>query len=440
MNLSKRSIVNFLFVLCFPAYGFGEWYSVKSPTIGFVISVLPLFFIIAFHLLDLLYKKEFEVRMNGQYFLVLFFLISASLSLYISLQKHLPETNGWQVFGKSLLIFIPIHAFIPFYLYNEKQKEIIPKLTLLSMSLLLLINVVGFYGLGMTNGTHNLEGRINFPFLGGLYTGACLLAIINLMLLFYIPKISGKPLLSISAVAYFGLNILFLLLINSRIVILIFLVVFLLFLFKAPKKVTGIYLLSLFTIPILMSMGILIYRILTLPFFVSILKRVDKVDVTTFNGRAFLWQDAIDWLFIDQRGLFWGNGYKGHYFINLLADVAKLWNEKYEYHLHLHSTVLEVAVSQGLIALIVLMLIMFLASLYYRKEYLKNGPQSEFFAITIFLLFIMQVDMFVYWDSLGFLIFSLLVANFIIKKKNMTMSKGIEIKDIQIPALMNFSF
>jgi hypothetical protein len=204
--LSKRNIVNFLFIIGFPVHGIGSFLSLKSPTVGFIIAVLPLFAILVFYAVDILYKKEFKVRLNGYYFLALIFLISSAMALYIALNKHLPETNSWQIFGKSLLIFIPLHAFIVVHLYNEDDKNIIPKLTLISLSLLLFINLVGFFVFGLENGRHSFEGRISFPFLAGLYSGASLLAIINLMLLFFFESFTKNPLRFISATAFFMMN------------------------------------------------------------------------------------------------------------------------------------------------------------------------------------------------------------------------------------------
>jgi hypothetical protein len=426
--LSKKDIVNFLFIISFPVYGLGSFISTKSPSIGFICSVLPLLGIIVFHVVDLLYKKEFRVRVNGYYFLALIYLVSSSLALIIALNKNLPDTNAWQIFGKSLLIFIPFHAFIALYIYNDGDKNIIPKLTLISLSALLFINLIGFFGLGLENQRHSLAGRLNFPFLGGVYGGASLLAIINLMLLFYSERLTDKPIRFVTVVTYFMMNSVLLFFINSRLVMMIFLLVLLLFMFRIPKKLKGLYTLSFFTLPLLMSSSIIIYKVLSLPIFASVLQRVDMVDVTTFNGRIFLWQDALDWFLTDQRGLFFGNGYKGHYFLDLITDVAKLWNEKYTHHMHMHSTVLEVVIGQGIFGLVILMILFYLTNQHYRKEYQKNSREGIFFAITVFLLFVMQVDLFVYWDNLGFVIFALLLAKVVLIKEKPTEPKGIEVQ------------
>jgi O-antigen ligase len=276
--------------------------------------------------------------------------------------------------------------------------------------------MVGFYGLGLSNEVHSIEGRVNFPFLEGFYSGACVLAILNLMIIYYMSKSWNDPVRLSYLAAYFTFNLALLFMINSRISILIFLFVALLLSFKVIEKTKGLFVGSLFTVPILLNSGLILYQILTLPFFVSILKRVDIEDVTTFNGRAFIWRNAMNWLTDDQRGIFLGNGYKGHYFLDLISDVAKLWNSdiKDYHHMHLHSSSFEILVSQGIVGFVIFMLLFYKLFTYYKRKYRNGDEQGIFFAVGVFLLFIMQVDTFVYLESSGSVIFSLLLANVVI--------------------------
>jgi O-antigen ligase len=182
-------------------------------------------------------------------------------------------------------------------------------------------------------------------------------------------------------------------------------------------RLRGLYLLSMFTIPILLSSGLVIYKILQLPGLSSVLQRVDVEDVTTFNGRAFLWRDAMDWLVADQRGIFFGNGHKGHYFLDLISGVAKLWNEKDVHHMHLHSTSMEILVSQGVILFLLFAFLFYKIYTYYRSSHQMDKEEGAFLPVIVFLLFLMQVDNFLYVDGLGFVIFSLLVAKIAITSK-----------------------
>jgi hypothetical protein len=287
---------------------------------------------------------------------------------------------------------------------------------MISLTILLAINLMGFYLFGLTNEVHSIEGRINFPFLDGFYSGACLLAIINLLLVYYLKQYRREPLSFTTVLLYFLFNLVLFFLINSRLTILVFVLVLALLLLRMIR-LKGLFLLSMFTVPILMVSGTLIYQVLQLPGLTSILKRVDVEDVTTFNGRAFLWRDALDWLMYDQRGIILGNGYKGHYFLDLISDVAKLWNEKNVHHMHLHSTSLEILVSQGLLFFVVFAILFYQIYRYHKSMHLAHQREGAFLPVVIFLLFLLQVDGFVYLDSLGFVIFSLLVANIAIQKK-----------------------
>jgi len=412
----KRDIINFLFILSFPVYGIGNYISaVYSPSSGYFISIFIHILIIIFYLVDLLYQKNLKFRLNGLYFIMLLFILSSAASLLIGFYKGLPESTLQLSLTKSFLLIIPFQAFIVVVLYNENRDSLLG-ITFLSLSLLLLVNLIGYFGLGLSNGLHSIAGRLNFPFVDGFYSGSGLLAVINLMLLYYLQRAWKDPIKFGALSIFFLINLTMFFMINSRLAILIFTLILGLYMFQLIR-VKGLYLVSMFTIPILLGSGILIYKIFQLPGLSAMMQRVDIEDVTTFNGRAFLWQDAMEWLLIKQDGLLWGNGYKGHYFLGMIADVAKLWNEKNLHHMHLHSTSLEILVCQGLIFFIIFAFLLYSVYKYYKKAH-KNGEQEgAFFPVILFLLFILQVDTFLYMDSLGFVIFSLLMAKVAISKK-----------------------
>jgi hypothetical protein len=412
----KRDVINFLFLISFPLFGIGTYFSaIHSPSVGYIISVSPHLLILLFYLIDLLYSGEFKVRLNFNYYLMLTFLVGTIASFFIALAKGLPDATLLMTAAKSVLLIVPFHAFIIVLLYNERKGSFL-RLTLMSLSLLLVINLIGFFALGLSNGLHSIEGRLNFPFLDGFYSGASLLAIINLMLLFYLKRSWGDPLRFTFFSAYFSFNLVLFFLINSRLTIMLFVFVLALCLIGLIRM-RGLYLASMFTIPILLSSGIIIYKILQWPVFISMLKRVDVEDVTTFNGRAFLWRDAMDWLLYDQSGLLLGNGHKGHYFIDLISGVAKLWNEKNVHHMHLHSTSMEILVSQGVILFLLFAFLFYRIYMHYKSTHQLEKEEGSFLPVVVFLLFLMQVDNFLYMDGLGFVIFSLLVSKIVISKK-----------------------
>src|SRR6187402_2780905 len=90
----KRDIINFLFIISFPVYGIGTYVSaLYSPSAGYIISILPHLLIILFYFIDILYSREFEVRINMNYYLMLVFLLSSITSFFIALDKGLPEAT-----------------------------------------------------------------------------------------------------------------------------------------------------------------------------------------------------------------------------------------------------------------------------------------------------------------------------------------------------------
>ncbi|ELR68507.1 hypothetical protein C900_00341 [Fulvivirga imtechensis AK7] len=412
----KKDIINALFVASFPVFGIGSYISAsKSPSMGYLISAMPYALIVLFYLTDLIYRRELRIRVNAWYLLMALFLMSTVASLFIALGKNLPDTTRSLTLARSILILMPFQAFVVVHLYNEKERELV-RLTFISLSLLLLVNLAGYFVLGLSNYLHGIEGRVSFPFVDGIYSGACLVAVLSIMLLYYFPFARKHIGWLTGWILYFSLNLVLLFMINSRLTTLIFIVVMLLILLKAVSSVKSVYWVSVFTLPILLNTGLLIYKLLNLPVFAAILQRVDLIDVSTFNGRAFLWQDAFNWLLYDQRGLLLGNGYRGHYFLDITSNVAQLWNEQEAYHLHLHSTSLEILVSQGLVMLIIFLLLFYKALKHYRQALGGNQEMGALLAVLIFLLFIMQVDTFLYLDSLGAVIFSWLLSFMVVDK------------------------
>ena len=409
--LNKRDIINFLYVSSFPLYGLGAFVSgAFSPVAGYFVAIFAHILIIVFYLIDLVYQRNVEIRVNWFYYLFLLFQFTCVISMFVSLAKNMPSINAVGVWTKSALGLLPFQAFVIFFLYNEKHKENFVKLTFLSFSILLMINLIGFFVLGITNAIHSIEGRLNFPFLDGFYSGACLLAIMNLMLLSFIKKSFQDPIRLTYLICYFALNLVLLYYINSRLTLLIFLGVFVMFAFNLSRRFRGVFLASFFTLPLLLNIGILIYRVLSLPVFVAIMQRVNLADVTTFNGRSFIWQRAFDWMLYDQRGLLFGNGAGGQYFLHLIPDLALKFGFKREESLHLHSSVLMTIVDQGIFGFGLLLWVYYRIYAYYRTEFQKNNHEGTFFAVVMFMIFVMQVDSFGYFGTSGYVIMALLAA------------------------------
>lgn len=406
----KRDVINFLFVSAFPVFGVGTYISAAvSPTVGYITCSLPYVLMILFHLVDLVYKKEFSIRLNANYYLMLLFIISSIASLVVAYGKALPEFPLHIMLLKALFLFVPFHAFLIVSVYNDDGSRIV-RLTFTGLSILLVLNVVGYYGLGLSNLLHYIEGRLNFPFLDGIYGVAGLVAVINLMLYFYLKQSVQKPLTSFFLTTYLLINLVLFFYINSRLCILVFVFVVALLVLNVLKKFSWVFLISLFTIPIILSASLLIYEILSLPFFKTILQRVDYADIVTFHGRSYLWQTVFDWLQNDREGLLFGNGFQGHYFLDLLGGLGRMFDIKALYYVHLHSVPLEILVSQGLLTLVLFFVILYRTFSYFRRQYQINSAEGAFFPVVLFFLFIIHIDANGYMNNSAGLILALLIS------------------------------
>jgi hypothetical protein len=408
--MDKRHIINGLFILSFPVYGIGTYISASiSPSAGYIASMALHVLILVFYLIDIIYRKSFTFRLNWVYVATLTYIVTAAGSLFIGYYKGLPESNLVMISARSLLLLIPFHAFIVFILYNEHHTDELPLILIKALSALLFVNLAGYFGLGLSNAQHSIDGRLNMPFLDGFYSGASVLAILNLLIAYRIRSNKNKPLESMMLTGYFMMNLALLYFINSRLALMIFLVIFVMFVLRIIAM-RGTYLASLFFIPILLSSAYLLYQLLLLPGVSDIVQRVDIEDVTTFNGRAFLWKDGLDWLIDSREGLWVGNGYKGHYFLDLITDVAELWNTDEVFHLHMHSTSLEILICQGLISYGIFCIVWYRIFSFFREKYKDGKMEGAFLGPVLYLLFILQVDTFVYMDGLGFVLFTLLAS------------------------------
>jgi hypothetical protein len=418
--LDKRQTINFLYTLSFPVYGIGSYVAANiNGPIGHIVSVTVHMMIVLFYVIDILYKKQFDFRINGLFFLMIAFQLSCISSFVIALAKNPPFIDEIISYARSGIILLPFYAFIAVCIYNLDDPQKLVRMTFNSLSILLFLNLVGFYVFGLKNGIHSIEGRLSLPFIDGMYSGACMIAIINLMSFYYMKEAITKMDFARFwyLFAYFILNLLLLFFINSRMANLIFLFVFLLAAFNVIHRFKGLFLIGVFFVPLLLNLGYLLYEILSLPFFKVIMQRVNVKDVTTFNGRSFAWQKAIDWLLNDQTNVVFGNGHNGHYFLHLMTNIAKVWGVK-ETDTHLHSTSLSILVDQGLVGAFILLFLCLGAYTFFRKQKSLSKHMGILFAVMVFVFFVMQVDMFVYRECMGSVLLSLLIAIAAIKWKD----------------------
>ncbi|MBK6626145.1 MAG: hypothetical protein IPJ87_00190 [Flavobacteriales bacterium] len=400
--IRKRDLVDLLFLIGFAVYGFGSYIGMKQGlSKGLIVSNMPFLAIVVFYLIDAVYRQRVRYMLTGTYWLCLLYIVTLAVSMVVGLRGGIPGLNAGNVLLSILLFTVPFHAAVVVQFYHRDDDGFdFSMLLLRSLGLLILINILG-YAAGIRSFGHSFEGRANFPFIRGIYTGAHVLSVITLMMLFQLRDLSRRPVTVALVIGAILLNMAMMVSINSRLSLMIFLLLAILFLTRAIKVARGLYTISLFTMPLLLSFSLLVYQVLSLPFFQAILQRVSKEDVTTFNGRSYIWNAVAEWAWSDRTGLLFGNGYKGHYKLHLLDLVARLWGEKHAYNLHSHSTFTEVVVAQGVFGVVLLYIILWRGFKHYRREYLLRTDQAPIFAGLVYILFIWQIDIFCYGVDIG---------------------------------------
>ena len=402
MLLSKRKLINTLFLLAFPFYGIGMYMGIKaSASFGTLFAVLPFILILLIHGLDLVYRRQVRNVVTRLYWVGLLFLLTLVWSMWKAQSEGFPSLQFGNTFAFSIMFLVPFHAAIVVQIRNRDQQEFdFAHLVLKSLSILVFVNLVG-YAAGLQNAVHRIEGRINLPFLLGIYDAAHLLALINLMLLFYMKDFAGKPYRFLFLLGFYMVNMVIMMSVNSRLSFMTFLLLTALFLFKIIGKARLVFPISLFVMPLLVNFALFIYWVLTLPFMTAIVSRVDKADVTTFNNRTTVWDVGWAWLENDRTGLFFGHGYQGQYKLEGWDHIAEVFNTRNATNVHMHSTFMQTLIGQGVLGYGLLLLIMWHLVRYFRTSYLEGRQEAPLFAAVIYLLFILQIDIVCYGNDFG---------------------------------------
>jgi O-antigen ligase len=348
---------------------------------------------------------------------VLAALTSISASVFLGLHYHSPVINQANGMLLIVLFYAPFLSSVIVQVYNRDDPEFdMSWLMMRGFIAYLVVNLLGM-AVGMRNLLHFFPGRASPPFAMGIYDTAHVLSMVNLMLLFYLRDFKANPMRWFMLAGVYLVDMGLILSINSRLSFMIFLVFTVLFITQAMRALRGLFTVSLFTMPLMMSFALLIYEILSLPVFVAIMERVDKEDVTTFNGRTYIWTAIADWLRDDRRGLIFGNGYNGQYHLRLLEGVAKLWGEPGSYRLHCHSAFLEMLVDQGIVGIFLMYGVYWFGYSFYRKEYLANARMAPLYAAFVYMMFVWQIDIVGYAFYSGFCMVMLMMGPVVMKAK-----------------------
>lgn len=418
MEVNKSQIINALFVLSFPFFGVGKYLAqVGNFSIGQTISVLPLLFIILFYLIDVLEKKEIKWDLKPSYFFVLLFSIFCVLAFCVAKMEGIPGLNSTNVFTLSLFVISIIHAPVILQFYNTENTTFsVQHLLYIGLSLDIGINLLGYMA-GFSNAVHSIDGRLNLPFGQGFYATANTVAIINLLIVGKLFHGIDNPLVKTGLIAHFCFNMFLMILFNSRLSTLIFLLVILLVLTRLIYFQRSLLVISIFTLPLLLAFSELIYGVLKLPIFYKILKRVSYEGITGFNGRRDLWEKGLEWLYTYGKGFLWGNGYRGHYAIGLLDELERFWF-KSSINMHMHSSMLEFSLSIGFIGILILFILMYKGVGFIQKQAILKHKDGILLGVFIYLLFLFQVDNYVYIINYGALVLFTLISPSLVTQKS----------------------
>ncbi|MCG8307617.1 MAG: hypothetical protein MI975_09520 [Cytophagales bacterium] len=412
--IEKKIVINYLTICVFPIIGISTYVSgTISPTIGFLFSCIPSILIIIIFLVESIYQEKIPAIFNGYHLIFLLFITTSIIALFVSYKRGYPDLSITVVFLRSLRIFTIFLSFVIFAHYNKDDRFIIVNILFKSLVLLLGINIIGYYGLGLTAPFRQIEGRINFPFSGGVY-GANMIIIPLIFLTFsniLKTKFTDKPFLKIGYGALLILCLYIFYTINARLFLLTFIVVVLIFSLNLQKAGILIPILSVFTLPVLVSLRLILPKFLTIGPLEYILQRIDYRSFITFQGRLYLWEPAMDWLKSFGDGVYFGNGWNGQYFLRLAEKYNFLSPGFLTINKHLHSTTLDVLVSQGIFGYLIL-LIIYIVLVYHYNLLSKKRSELKFLYMTIiFIVLLSHYDVNVSVSTIGFFITSFLYAN-----------------------------
>jgi len=409
MDIPKHRLINALFILGLPFYGAGFYIGARqSFSLGMVVSMVPYVLILLVHLLDLGYRGHAKRVVNRVYWVSMLCLLSMASGLWIAYARGFPGYSAANTMLQTLMLLVPFNAAVVVQAVNRDRAGFdFARLFLVGLVALIGLNYVGYAG-GLSNLVHAFPGRVNLPFMRGLYDASHLLSVINIMLLFHIKDPVRKPVRFLGLSAFYMLNLAVIVSVNGRLSFLVFLVLTFLFVMRMARA-RFLFPLSFFALPLVLSFALLLYEVLTLPVFSAVLTRVSKSDITTFNGRSYLWYGAWEWLLNDRRGFFFGSGYNGQYWLGLLDRVGVIWDVKRPVFIHMHSSSLQILMAQGFTGLVLMGYSMWYAWSYYWKRYVEGNVEAPLFGVAMYLLFIWQLDIFVYGLDIGVvLLFALL--------------------------------
>lgn len=418
MLLNKVQVINFLYLASFTMYGVGKYLmKVGNYSIGNAIGLIPLLCIIIIWLLDIIInKKGVYFLLSGNYLLLLWFSVACMGALFVAYQHGHPGYNAVNIFSISFFVLAWFSTSVIVQFYNIDDPEFsIADILYWGLTLLILVNFIG-YSAGLTNAVHAIPGRLNFPFASGFYSTANTVAIINLLIIERWYRGIDNPWMKAFTIVQFLTNLYLMVGFNSRLSIMVFIMIVIIRVTRMVSFYPVLYILSFFTIPIIINLSDLIYKIFQLPLLSSVIRRLSYEDVTGFNGRRDLWERGMEWFLNQGEGFLWGKGVTGHYYIGLLDDLAEFYNKTSALTFHMHSSLLEYLLSIGLVGTLPLLLLFYKCIKRAWSYQLTGHPDAIMLSVIVYLLFLFQVDGYVYFQSLGSFIAFTLFSGLMVRK------------------------
>ena len=249
--LSKKAIVNALFLSSFTFFGLGQYVTNNFSTpIGHTICIVPSVLMILFYSLDCLYGRKFPIRLTWHTSLVGFLVISLIHSGILGLRVGVPGYDRVKTITEIVRVALPFVGFLIWNFYHVDDEDFDPfKQLRWGLGIYIIVNLIGVMA-GITTLAHNFEDRVSFPFSDGIYDGGNVLAIYAILLLAHIRQtLSSETQKQWINATLLLATCLLIIHINSRLTILVLLMVLGLFAFEWPILIYWFLLLPGFLSP-----------------------------------------------------------------------------------------------------------------------------------------------------------------------------------------------
>ncbi|HMC97147.1 MAG TPA: hypothetical protein VKG92_05825, partial [Flavobacteriales bacterium] len=162
--ISKRKLINTLFMLAWPVYGFGIYRAYKGNlSEGLMLAISLFLAILIIHGIDLIYRRRTAIMVNRVYWIGMLYLVSLVGAQWLAYLQGFPGFNTVNTAVQSVMFLVPFNACVVVQLRNRENDDFdFAKMLLTGLFLLIVINLIG-YAAGLRNAVHGFEGRMNLP-------------------------------------------------------------------------------------------------------------------------------------------------------------------------------------------------------------------------------------------------------------------------------------